>query len=96
MSIRQQLIDAGLWDADDSRDPTESMDAAWQVVEKMHDAYRCAVVVGFVNPAAGDYAYCSIAGGWLEYATFDCTASARADTAPLAICHATLKAVGVE
>ena len=32
--LRQWLIDASLWDADDLRDPTQDIAATWQIVKK--------------------------------------------------------------
>lgn len=35
--MRTQMIAAGLWEASDPRDPSESIEAAWSVVEKMRE-----------------------------------------------------------
>lgn len=83
--------------------PSKDISAAWLVVEKMAqdgDEHPTCIQKGL--PAFGDHAtpfevYKNYAGypGWTCY-FHDYEVCAHADTAPLAICLAALKAVGVE
>ena len=73
--------------------------AAWLVVEKMRSQYECIIRVMVLSPAQAErigapYG-CNISGGRLEYPTPDIYLFASADTTPLAICRAALKAVGM-
>ncbi len=82
---------------------SSEIQAAWQVVEKLAgdgDEHPACIQKGL--PAFGDHAtpfevYKNYAGypGWTCYFA-DYEVCAHADTAPLAICKAALKACGVE
>lgn len=83
--MREKMVEAGLWPADDPRDPSEEIGSAWQVVEKLlgeGQLHNCRVY------------------GWQEEWSVVLNArnggSGTAATLPLAICLAALKACGVE
>lgn len=82
--MREQMIAAGLWDESDPRDPSESIAAAWQVVEHLRAVGVGLIVKAF--PVGMQTAYsANVPGtsiGW------------SAATAPEAICRAALKAMG--
>ena len=40
-NIREQLIDLGLWDADDARDPSKSEDVARELKTRCEERFRC-------------------------------------------------------
>ncbi len=85
--IRERMVAAGLWNGEDERDPSESIDTAWQVVEKMRaDGWAYSLTDG-----AQTFHDCHFYQETDEQPDF----YALADTAPLAICDAALKAVGV-
>lgn len=69
--------------------------AAWQVVEKVFDNFAAWMTVGN-NPDfmryRGKY-FSTVHGGKLEYDSPSCNITCYADTAPLAICRAALKAI---
>lgn len=71
--------------------------AAWEVIETIVDKYNC---ICSVRKIAQRYQFglvkqyaATIAGGDLAYDTPDCISATLANTAPLAICRAALKAV---
>ena len=74
--------------------------AAWRVAEKMREVHGCGVNVNIVRAAfvlasdRGSYS-CEIMGGRLRYSSPFLGLSATAITAPLAICLAALRAIGV-
>lgn len=71
--------------------------AAWMVVEKMQERFKCGVKVFAIIPEqierVGKKYVCSFHSGTLEYITPELHTSDKADTAPLAICRAALKAI---
>lgn len=89
MNIREQLIAAGLWDALDLRDPAQEISAAWQVVEKMRLEGNQVQVWGNSGENVWRASLKAEFGHWGEYFT-------KAESAPMVICLAALKAIGVE
>jgi hypothetical protein len=81
--MREQLIAAGIWDASDPRDPSASIEAAWQVVERMRTIWRSWSIGNYPDKPS---LYLVM---WLEHGNV--WQEVAADTAPLAICRAALK-----
>jgi Phage ABA sandwich domain len=80
----EKLIGVGEWS------PTSDIRVAWQVVEKLRDRYV------YMNLTNNDDSYCcELMEQDLENSSRYFTYYADAETAPLAICLAALKAVGV-
>lgn len=49
-NMRQALVDAGLWNANDERDPSKDISAAWEVVEEMQRKnywFHCGVLSSY-------------------------------------------------
>jgi len=82
---RQALIDAGLWDSKDERDPSQDITAAWQVLEKFKADGWAVEVQWEIMDGGGDW-FCALDNSHKEWYGF-------AETAMLAICRAALKAV---
>lgn len=83
--MRQAMIDAGLWDANDPRDPTWDKAAIWEVVEKMKsNGYNFYSEWSNDNRTTPDpWAMFMKPDGYMDY-------NATAPTMPLAICRAAL------
>lgn len=87
--MRQALIDSGLWDGSDIRDPSQDIAAAWEIVNKLgREPY--AFVVENVNLSGARRIWAAIIWGG-DKVQIDVTANAP--TPALAICYAALIAV---
>lgn len=87
--MRELLVQVGLWPVDDPRDPSRSLEAAWQVVEKLQINEWCIDVYGLNSRgewSVSMYALGQPLGGLP-------VVMVSASTAPLAICLAALKAI---
>ena len=82
MDIKAQLIELSLWDADDMRDPSRDIAAAWEVVENLEEI-GWAMRLHRVDD--GWVCYLHHRDNWAELL------SGRQPTAALAICHAALQ-----
>ena len=81
--MRAAMVAAGLWPEDDPRDPSQTIAAAWEVVEKLQGVDQWAFTL------AGDV------DDWeAVFWEGDTFHGDKADTAPHAICNAALAAVG--
>jgi hypothetical protein len=83
LNIRDKMIEIGLWDKNDPRDPSKEIEPAWEVVEKWKDwcqLERC---------------MCHKPKLWMCRFNPD-NGFAEAKTVTEAICKAALKAKGVE
>lgn len=82
--------------------PSADIAAAWQVVEKLCDRPGVEFMVKLMEPSAKKlygfrwYAAVTVSDSCDQTEEFDRTYTAFADTAPLAICLAALKAVEVK
>ena len=78
MTIRDQMISAGLWDATDPRDPAEEIAAAMPLMEKLDTPSLTRFQIGL----------------WTCQGKGDTWYRGDGATAPLAICRAALNTVG--
>jgi len=76
------------WRLVDDFYPTINMESAWLVVERICEAKRWRVIMD-VNETYTEVTFKTQMGSWIQ-------AHSEEETAPLAICKAALKAVGVE
>ncbi len=94
--MREEMIEAGLWSKDDPRDPSQSIGAAWEVVEKLKDAMSTIGMAGTFNMEFDlESRQWEVGYTDLDYDKGWCWEDGwpvMADTAPLAICRAALKA----
>ncbi len=86
--MRKDMIRVGLWSEDDHRDPSESIEAAWTVVERMRERGWGLVVCDMrLHHGGGTSDYD------VEFDNLTMQRTASSPSLPLAICRAALAAV---
>lgn len=83
-NIREQLVNVGLWNADDPRDPSKSEEAAQELKTRCEETFRCDLRQSGYSGDAIDSHY------WIKMAP-EYELLAKASNFPMAMCEAAIE-----